>query len=224
MRQKLILRATSIFLLSTQLACSGGSQGDLDYVALGASDTAGVGATPITNGYAYLIEEGLEQAGKQTDLDNFGIPGAEIGDIDNLEVQLLKISKPGLITLSTGANDLVDGDPIDGFESDLHGLLVKLRNISPDATIAISNLPDITKAKRFVDEPDANVTTARVQGYNNATARQAQAFDALLVDLYSEPLDDSLFSDQDGYHPSDRGHRAIADKFLEVILPIVETL
>ena len=224
MKQKSFFNIIFLFTLLTPLACGGGSSGDLDYVALGASDTTGVGATPITNGYAYLIEEGLEQAGKQTDLDNFGIPGAEIGDIDNLEVQLLKISKPGLITLSTGANDLVDGDPVDGFESDLRGLFEKLRDISPDATIAVANIPDITKAKRFVDEPEANVTTARIQGYNNAIARQSQAYGALLVDLYSEPLDDSLFSDQDGYHPSDRGHRAIANKFLEILLPIIDDL
>jgi lysophospholipase L1-like esterase len=26
-------------------------------------------------------------------------------------------------------------------------------------------------------------------------------------------------SDQDGFHPNNRGHRRIADRFLEVILP-----
>jgi lysophospholipase L1-like esterase len=41
----------------------------------------------------------------------------------------------------------------------------------------------------------------------------------LLVDLYSEPVEDDLVSDRDGFHPNNEGHRAIADRFLEVILP-----
>ena len=222
---KKITRITLIFICLLLSSCGDGAKNDINYQALGASDVVGVGATPLTNGYVYIIEEDIEnQTGGKVDLDNLGLPGAEIGDIDNLEVQLLKLDDPDLITISTGANDLIDGDPVDGFESDLNGLLGKLRSVSPDALIVISNLPDLTKVKRFVDEPDSDVNTANIQAYNAAIARQAQAHGAQLVDLYSVPLNDSLFSQADGFHPSDAGHQVIADQFLEVIIPRLDQL
>lgn len=202
--------------------CGDGAKGDTNYTALGASDTFGIGATPLTNGYPYLIEEGIEtRTGGKVDLDNLGIPGAEVGDIDNLEVQVLKITSPSLITLSTGANDLIDGDSIEGFESDLNGLFGKLRSASPDAVILISNVPDLLKVERYVDKPDAKVTEQRVRGFNAVIARQATIHNAYLVDLYSIPLNDSLVSNADGFHPNDRGHRAIADAFLRVLEPLL---
>jgi lysophospholipase L1-like esterase len=202
--------------------CDDSSEADINYTALGASDAFGVGATPLTNGYVYLVEEGIEQrTAEGVDLDNLGIPGAEIGEIDNLELQLLRTSPPDLITISTGANDLIDGDSIDGFESDLNGMLNKLRTAAPQAVVVLSNIPDLTKVERFVENPDRNVTTDRLLGYNGAITRQASAHNAYLVDLYAIPLNDSLVSDVDGFHPNDRGHRVIAHEFLKVIEPLL---
>jgi lysophospholipase L1-like esterase len=40
-----------------------------------------------------------------------------------------------------------------------------------------------------------------------------------LVRLSKEEITDELVSDVDGFHPSDKGHRLIADLFLRTILP-----
>ena len=207
--------------------CGGGSSGDtIEYAALGASDVTGVGATPITNGYVYQIEHSIEQeSGKAVDLENLGIPGAHISDIKNVEVEILKRSaQPDLITLSTGANDLVAGDSVSSFEGDLRAVLLELRAIAPSAVVAISNLPDLTKLSRFQEKPDRDVTESRIRAYNEAIARQASSANVLLVDLYSEPLEDSLVSDVDGFHPSDAGHQAIANAFMAVLRPYIPSL
>jgi acyl-CoA thioesterase-1 len=208
-------------LTSAVTGCGGGDSSSIDYAALGASDVTGVGAVPITNGYVYLIEDGIQQeTNKGVALENLGIPGAQISAIQSVEVEILKRSgQPDVITLSTGANDLIAGDSIDGFERKLGELLSDLRSISPNAILAVSNLPDLTQLERFRERPDRDVTLARVQGYNRAIARQVSAARALLVDLYSVPLNDSLVSDVDGFHPSNAGHRAIANAFLAVINP-----
>jgi lysophospholipase L1-like esterase len=221
-KSKILIAILAIQVLS---GCGTGSNAEIHYVSLGASDVTAVGATPITNGYVYLIREGIQQkTGKSVSLSNLGIPGATISDIDNLEVQLLKLDKPDVITLSTGSNDLIAGDDVAGFESDLKGLLGKLQLISPDSLIFIANLPNLVMVERFVKNPDRDVNTANVLEFNQAILRQTTAFDAVLVDLYSVPLNDSLTSEVDGFHPNDRGHRAIADKFLEAIDPLVGEL
>ena len=70
-----------------------------------------------------------------------------------------------------------------------------------------------------MDEPDDDVTRERIEAFNDAIAEQAEDHDVLLVDLYGEPVEDDLVSDRDGFHPNNRGHQRIADRFLEVILP-----
>ena len=225
MKKQKHLTLSLLILCSILISCGSNSQNELDYVALGASDATGIGATPITNGYPYLIQKGLEKAGtKKIAITNLGIPGAEIADIDNLEVQLLKLNKPDLVTITTGSNDLIDGDNVIQFESDLKGLLGKLRSISPDVIIAIGNVPNLTKVERFVESPDTNVTLATITAYNKAIERQALAFDARVVDLFNVQLNDSLTSAADGFHPNDRGHQAMADSFLELLVPLVKGL
>lgn len=211
----------TIFLSFILTACGSGSSADLEYVALGASDAFGIGATPITNGYVYLIEEGIEANGRETELENLGIPGAEIDNIKNLEFPFLDRDEPNLVTLSTGVNDIIDGDdPVAFFEEDLKELLEKIRdNTKDNAIIAISNIPNLLQVPRFIEEPDGDVTAARIIAFNQAFARQAAAAGALLVDLNSLPINESLNRDEDGFHPNDAGHRAIADAFLNVIVP-----
>ncbi len=63
------------------------------------------------------------------------------------------------------------------------------------------------------------MTGARVDAFNAAIARQADRFDVALVNLHEEGVEDDLVSGADGFHPNNEGHREIADKFLDVILP-----
>lgn len=209
------------------IGCGGGSGGNsIEYAALGASDVVGIGATPLTNGYVYLIEDSIQQQrDENVDLNNLGIPGAEVDTIKNIAVEILKRSPtPALITLSTGANDVIGGAKAPNFEEGLKSLLAELRSIAPNAIIAVANIPNLTQLPRFEENPDPDVTTYRLGIFNAAIARQASAHNALLVDLYSTQLNDSLVNDIDGFHPSDAGHRAIADQFLAVLAPYIPQL
>ena len=85
--------------------------------------------------------------------------------------------------------------------------------------IVIANIPDLTELPRFRDDPDDDVTRERIEAFNEAIAEQAGDYDALLVDLYGEPVEDDLVSDEDGFHPNNEGHERIAEQFLDAILP-----
>ncbi|MGH7206572.1 MAG: GDSL-type esterase/lipase family protein [Nitrospiraceae bacterium] len=192
------------------------------YLALGASDATGVGAIPLTNGYVYRIKGELEKHFSRVELLNLGVPAARIGLIkDELTVVLRLGVNPHLVTLWTGANDLIaGGDPL-AFETELRTILQRLHN-ETTAAIVMANLPDLTKLPRFRENPSPVVTPERVQAFNDAIARQARANKVLVVNLFAQELGDALVWDLDGFHPNNEGHRVIAELFLKLILPIFE--
>lgn len=195
-------------------------QGSLTYLALGASDAFGIGATPLTNGYVYRIEVALDnERPDPTDLINSGVPGALADDIlDALDVALTVGIRPDLVTLWTGANDLTQGRSPADFEADLETMLTRLRR-ETGAMIFLADLPDLTALPRFVAEPDADVTRERVAAFNAVIERQAALQGIALVRLSALPVEPELTSDADGFHPSDAGHARIAEAFLQVIRP-----
>jgi lysophospholipase L1-like esterase len=189
------------------------------YVALGASDAAGVGAEPITRGYVFRIADALDDRVDEVFLANLGVPGADAEQIDQaLELFLKSEVEPNLVTVWAGANDVIQGEDVDDFEDEIEAIFGRVRDRS-DGLIVAANIPDLTELPRFRDNPDDNVTRERIEEFNQAIAEQAEDNDVLLVDLYSEPVEDDLVSDRDGFHPNNEGHQKIADQFLKVILP-----
>jgi hypothetical protein len=56
-------------------------------------------------------------------LTNYGIPGAEIREIKNIELNVLKLDDtPDLVTLFTGVNDIIVGATVENFENDLNSI------------------------------------------------------------------------------------------------------
>ena len=206
-------------------ACGGGSPEAIGrkpqvlYVALGASDAFGIGAEPIGNGYVYRIRDALDRQIERVDLINLGIPGAEADRIaDSARVFLQTRARPDIVTLWTGANDIIAGRPVADFEPDLDSLLARLRT-DTDAFVVMANIPDLTRLPRFQARPQPTVTRERVRSFNAAIARQAKRHDVPVADLFSQPVERDLVSGADGFHPSNKGHARIAQQFLDVILP-----
>jgi acyl-CoA thioesterase I len=127
-------------------------------------------------------------------------------------------ARPDIVTVWTGANDLIAGRLVADFEPALGDMLARLRDAG-DAFVVIANLPDLTRLPRFVERPEPAVTLERVRAFNAAIARQARRHDVPVVDLFAQPVERDLVSDIDGFHPSNEGHARIARHFLDVILP-----
>lgn len=195
------------------------SDGDIEYVAIGASDAAGIGANPITNGYVFLIEEGLEDdTGEEVELINLGIPGAETADFVDAELEVATRTDPDLITIWAGPNDLISGDSVEEFAGNLRELFSTLR-AETSAFIVAGTIPDLTRVPRFVEEPDPDVTSARVAAYNDVIRSLASEFGIQIAELTQITPDATLVSDEDGFHPNNEGYRAMADIYLSVITP-----
>ena len=193
---------------------------DILYLAVGASDAVGIGATPLRNGYVYRIRDELEQQTRgDVRLLNLAIPGGTTRDLRQaLQLALRKEFKPDLVTIWTGANDIIAGQAPEDFGKELSAILRELREKS-SAFIVIGDIPDLTQVPRFRNRPSPVVTSMRIAAFNRIIEQQANAFDVPLVRLSREEITDELVSDVDGFHPSDKGHRLIAQRFLGAILP-----
>lgn len=190
----------------------------INYLALGASDAFGIGASPITRGYVYRIKDGFEDRGRRVSLLNTGIPTADIPAIKKTAKKALKHDVDyDLVTIWTGANDLIGGSDVKDFEEDLESMLARIRDKS-NAFVVIMNLPDLTQIKKFREDPDKDVTVANVAAFNLAITRQANKYEVPIVDFFKAAPGDMLVS-KDGFHPNNDGHQKIANLYLQFILP-----
>jgi lysophospholipase L1-like esterase len=204
-------------------SCGGAKEKSIEfiYLALGASDATGVGAVPLTEGYVYLIARELDRQIPGVFLVNMGVPGARI-DLIKEQVRVAKQlrTKADLVTLWTGANDVINGADPTQFQQQLRALLgIVKEDIS--TTIVVANLPDLTQLPRFRTSPNAAVTPARIEAFNRIIAEETRSAGGSLVDLQASPIRDDLVFDVDGFHPNNTGHRELARQFLQVILPKV---
>ena len=204
-------------------ACGGPKERPIEfiYLAFGASDATGVGAVPLTEGYVYLIARELDRQIHGVFLVNLGIPGARI-DLIKEQARVAKQlgTKADVVTLWTGANDLVNGGSPTLFQEQLRGLLgIVKENIS--RRIVVANLPDLTTLPRFRKNPSPSVTSERIEAFNRAIAEETRSAGGALVDLQASPIREDLGFDADGAHPNHAGHRELAREFLDVLLPDV---
>ncbi|GKS57494.1 hypothetical protein YTPLAS18_10210 [Nitrospira sp.] len=213
-----------ILCTAAMVSCSSGPKErkvEFVHLALGASDATGVGALPLTEGYVYLINRELSRRQPGVYLINLGVPGARI-DLIKEQARVAKQlgTKANLVTLWTGANDLIKGDDPKIFQQDLRALLTMVRE-SISKKIVVANLPDLTQVPRYKATPDPSVTLDRVKAFNKAIEAEVDSVGAELVDLFAEPVRDALIFDLDGFHPNDAGHRELARLFLREIIPLL---
>jgi len=219
------LRGTVLLVALCAVACGGGSSTSLPvapprtvvYTAIGASDAVGIGAFPLSRGYVPRLAEHLQGLPATVTLDNLGINGAHADDMVEAELPAAIASDPDVVTVWTGSNDLIAGVSVDAFGAELDVLLGDL-STKTNALVFVADLVDLPSAPRFRQDPDPDVTAARVAAYNAVIAAAAEAHGCVLVQLSDTPLTDDLFS-IDGFHPNNDGYAVLADRFWQEMRP-----
>ena len=208
------------------------------YVAVGASETAGVGSDqPLREAWPQvLFRTALPPS---TVFVNLGIPGATVATALRDELpQALELA-PALVTVWLNVNDLFSGVSPADFERDL-GTLVRSLRRGGGTRVLVANVPPLDRLPAYLacrpspppgspacdlDEavPGPDALNRAVASYNAATARVTTREGAVLVDLHEVGLaarrsgtEASLVSG-DGFHPSTAGHAAVAAAFADVL-------
>ena len=208
------------------------------YVAVGASETTGIGAeSPLRDAWPRVLFRTAMP--EDTIFINAGIPGATVAQALKEELPLALEQHPTIVTVWLNVNDLIAGVSPPQFERDLGTLIRGLRR-GGATRVLVANTPPLDRLPaylacrpdppasappcRFPDQlPDPDVVNGLVDDYNAATARVVEREGAHLVDLHAVGLaarqagiDQALISN-DGFHPNAGGYQRVATAFAEVL-------
>lgn len=205
----------------------------LVYVAVGASETAGLGADdPATQSWPSVLRATTLPTAR---LVNLGVPGETVRGALTSEVPAAVAADPDVVTVWLAVNDLLTQTPAPAYERNLTRLVHRLRR-GGRTEVLVGNVPRLWRLPAYRAclsgdprpcelpyVPPESLVRATVAEFNAAIARVARAEGAYLVDLSVRRTPARLVS-ADGFHPSVAGHRRVAAAFAEVMrgAPICE--
>lgn len=183
----------------------------LTYVALGASDSVGVGArVPERESWVAVLYARLPAGSR---LVNLGVSGSLLRQALDQQLPVALDADPDLVTVWLAVNDLNARVPLDRYTADLDTLLRSLREGS-DATILVGNVPDLStlpSASRMNLQP---IPRWNAQIEEVVARNGAQLVD--LRDAWREVAENPEYVSSDGFHPSTAGYVRLADRFFDV--------
>jgi lysophospholipase L1-like esterase len=188
---------------------------ELLYVALGDSTAVGVGAQ-TGGGYPDRLVGKLRAAYPTLKLLNLGQSGATASDVLESQVPRALLTRPRLITLGIGINDVGLQAADDAFAVNLEEVVVQLHKLG--ARMAIANIPDLALAPAIAQLVSRSIYERRIELFNEHVTATAARHGLTLVDLYTWSRDlpgarPELFS-PDGFHPSALGYDVWAERML----------
>jgi acyl-CoA thioesterase-1 len=195
------------------------------YVALGASDAMGVGASdPNRTAYVPIL---ISRLPKHVSALNLGINGETLHGALTDELPPAIQAKPTLVTIWLVGNDFKSCVPLDQYTADLNTLLTELQT-KTTAKVFVANAPDFSllpeirqaaAAGSFCGGPPTQAAIrAETIKWNQAIDAAVSAHHDTLVDLYDANLAGHPdYVSGDGFHPSDAGYLALANLFWSAI-------
>jgi len=133
------------------------------------------------------------------------------------------VTRPRLITLGIGINDLGLQIPDDAFAVSFEEIVVALRKLS--TPIAVANIPDLALAPAAVRVVPRSVYERRIELFNEHITASAARHRLTLIDLFAWSRENlsgrrELFS-PDGFHPSALGYDVWAQRMLPQVISLL---
>jgi lysophospholipase L1-like esterase len=211
----------------------------LVYVAVGASESVGVGASdPLRDAWTQVFYR--TALPRSAVFVNMAVSGSTVAAALAGQVPDAVALSPDVVTVWLNVNDILHGVTPVSYEADLTKLVTALRRGGATKVLVATTPPldDLPAYRACL--PGATATggvacpvagalagavpapatlDAMVDAYNAAIARVVAATGAVLVDLHAAGLaarqngTESSLVGRDGFHPSDAGHALVAKAF-----------
>ncbi len=203
------------------------------YLAMGDSLTAGYGAMPATDGYAYLLyREGAYDTLSNTLFANIALPGATSAQVLAYQVPLATSGDfpPDVVTMTVGGNDVLailqGADPqqaVYEFQGNFASILYQLCAALPDTRIYVGNLYSIQNFPVPTDPviQAFNQVVGGVAAFmNGAGPCGGRVKVADVYSAFSGSQEGLLLVNRHGAspfqpHPTNAGYRAMEKAFLD---------
>jgi acyl-CoA thioesterase-1 len=186
------------------------------YVAIGASDSVGVGANdPATEGWVPRFGGRL---GRDVQIINLGVSGSTLAQALDEQLGPAVDAQPDVITVWLAVNDLNARVPLERYAADLDTLLGQLETTT-HARVLVGNVPDLARLAVYRGADPAPLQ-AEVNRWNSVIGETTARHGAILVDLFArwqEVADHPEYVSQDGFHPSTEGYQRLADIFAQAL-------
>ena len=196
--------------------------GAIHYVAIGASDTVGVGSLDPLNGSWPSRLAALMPA--ERTYRNLGVSGSLAAQAQRDQLPVAIREQPTIVTVWLAVNDLnaqLAGAPVSAtsYGASL-GAIVDALVQGTSARVFVGNVPDL-RAVPIYRPLDPTVLLAAIQSYNLqiTTAAAKHPGRVVVVDLFagSAELTTDITVSTDGFHPSDNGYALIAQRFADAM-------
>jgi len=182
-------------------------------VAIGASDTVGIGASdPATGSWPARIASLLPPGSAFV---NVGVSGSIALQARTAQLPGAIAQRPTVVSIWLAVNDMNATIEPASFANDL-GAIVDGLVSGTEAKIFVGNVPDVRPVPAYKDA-DKVALFRLITAYNSAIAAIAAKHPGrvVAVDLFtgSAELVSTMTVSGDGFHPSDAGYQLIADRF-----------
>lgn len=178
---------------------------------LGTSLTAGYGLEdPAKEAYPALIQARLDSAGRPYRVANAGVSGESSAGALSRIGWLLGRDSVAILVIETGANDALRGQSPDSVRARIQAIMDQARQARPSVRIVLAGMEALPNLGAQYRRRFRAIFPDLVQ------ANRAALIPFLLAGVGGV---DSL-NQEDGIHPTARGHRVLADNVWAVLEPI----
>lgn len=199
-------------------------------LALGDSLTAGYGADPTLNGYAYqLYKQGVFDIPVRTLFANAAVPGVTSSDVRNYQIPQVERFRPDVIVMTVGGNDLISvlegrAEPVAAlgiYQDNLTQTLLTLCMLTKAPQVYVSNIYNVPELGAEVNYVIGlfNQVTAGVISSVAASGCAVKLADVNSAFAGRKGLLNIERNNADPFevHPTTAGHKVMADAFKAVI-------
>lgn len=194
------------------------SGGEVDFLVIGDSTAAGLGADSAGGAYPTLLAERLALDGYRVQLTVLGVSGARVSDVLSEQLPRALEAKPDLVFVGIGANDVTHVTPLGDIRRDMRTMIERLR--ADGITLVVAGAPDM-RAPAFY-QPLRALLGWRGRAVTGAIEGVARDEDTAVVELAAKtgPLfaeDPDKYHSEDDFHPSGAGYALWADAIYPVL-------
>ena len=187
------------------------------YVAIGASDTVGVGASdPATGSWPARVAKLLPPGSAFV---NVGVSGSIALQARTAQLPGALAQRPTVVSIWLAVNDMNATIEPASYANDL-GAIVDALVAGSEAKIFVGNVPDVRPVPAYKDADKAALFKL-IGAYNAVISSIAAKYPGRVfaVDLFTGSADlvSTLTVSGDGFHPSDAGYQLIADRFIDAM-------